>query len=242
MANHIFISYSHKDIDFAGKIVQALADNNLDTWVDWKSIPKGTDWWEKIKRGIEEADALLFLISSQSVSSEVCRDELDHAIANGKRILPIILNEPEKELIPEVLSKLNWIFCREGQDDFNKAIEEIRETIRTDYEWLQFHTELQVKALKWQRAGGERSLLLRGRELDNAESMVGLKAGVEPYLLDLQREFLVQSRQVVNRQRRQLTIGLGFGVIVLAFLSIVVDPKNWTAVKEKDKLQKRVPR
>jgi len=41
--SHIFISYSRSDIIFAGKIVQALADNELDTWIDWKSIPKGED-------------------------------------------------------------------------------------------------------------------------------------------------------------------------------------------------------
>ena len=41
--SHIFVSYSRKDIDFAGRIVQALAENNLDTWIDWKSIPKGVD-------------------------------------------------------------------------------------------------------------------------------------------------------------------------------------------------------
>jgi len=42
--SHIFISYARKDIDFAQKIVDALAANNLDTWIDWKSIPKGEDW------------------------------------------------------------------------------------------------------------------------------------------------------------------------------------------------------
>ena len=61
--SHIFISYSRKDIDFAGKIVQALAEgdpeNKLDTWIDWKSIPKGEDWEQEIYRGIEEAHALL---------------------------------------------------------------------------------------------------------------------------------------------------------------------------------------
>ncbi len=40
---HIFISYSRKDLDFAQKIVDLLAANNLDTWIDWKSIPKGED-------------------------------------------------------------------------------------------------------------------------------------------------------------------------------------------------------
>jgi len=54
--SHIFISYSRKDIDFAQKIVDALADNNLDTWNNWKSIPKGEDWERKIYRGIGEWD------------------------------------------------------------------------------------------------------------------------------------------------------------------------------------------
>jgi len=232
MANHIFISYSRKDIEFAGKIVQALADNALDTWVDWKSIPKGEDWWQQIQIGIEEADAFLFLISPDSVSSEVCGDELEHAVANGKRILPIIIRDPEIDSVPKVLSKLNWIFLRDGQDDFDEAIEETRETIQTDYEWLQFHTELQVKALKWQRSKGEKSLLLRGKELEDAESIMGLKAGLEPRPVDLQREFLVQSRQTVNRQRRQITIGLGIGVIVFAILAIFAWNQRNTAVAE----------
>jgi hypothetical protein len=42
--SHIFISYSRKDLTFAQKIVDALAANDLDTWIDWKSIPKGEDW------------------------------------------------------------------------------------------------------------------------------------------------------------------------------------------------------
>ncbi len=60
--SHIFISYSRRDIDFARKIVTALADNDLDTWIDWKSIPKGEDWEQEIYRGIEEADALLDMV------------------------------------------------------------------------------------------------------------------------------------------------------------------------------------
>ena len=39
--SHIFISYSRKDLDFAQKIVDALAENDLDTWIDWKRSPNG---------------------------------------------------------------------------------------------------------------------------------------------------------------------------------------------------------
>ena len=112
--SHIFISYSRKDIDFAQKIVTALADNNLDTWVDWKSIPKGEDWEQEIYRGIEEADAFLFLISPDSVASEMCNKEIAHAVKNGKRILPIVVRNADPEIIHPEISKRNWIFCREG--------------------------------------------------------------------------------------------------------------------------------
>jgi len=146
--SHIFISYSRRDLDFAQKIVDALGDNNLDTWIDWKSIPKGEDWEQEIYLGIEEADAFLFLISPDSVASEMCNKEIANAVKNGKRILPIVLRDTDPKIIHFEISKRNWIFCRDRQDDFNKAIEEIRKTIHTDYEWLKYHTELQVKALK----------------------------------------------------------------------------------------------
>jgi hypothetical protein len=47
---HIFISYSRRDVDFVQKIVDALAANKLETWIDWKSIPKGEDWQQEIYR------------------------------------------------------------------------------------------------------------------------------------------------------------------------------------------------
>jgi len=35
----VFISYSRKDIAFARLLHKALADNGLDTWIDWQDIP-----------------------------------------------------------------------------------------------------------------------------------------------------------------------------------------------------------
>ena len=95
--SHIFISYSRKDIDLAQQIVAALADNDLDTWVDWNSIPKGEDWLQEIYRGIEEADAFLFLVSEDSVVSEPCNAEIAHAVKNGKRILPVFIADVENK-------------------------------------------------------------------------------------------------------------------------------------------------
>src|SRR5688572_31901339 len=86
--SNIFISYSRSDLHQPQKIVGALAASKLETWIDWKSIPKGEDWEQEIYRGIEAAEAFLFLISNHSVASEMCNKEIAHAVKNGKRILP----------------------------------------------------------------------------------------------------------------------------------------------------------
>jgi len=231
--SHIFISYSRRDVDFAQKIVDALAANNLDTWIDWKSIPKGEDWEQEIYRGIEEADAFLFLISPDSVASQMCNKEIAHAVKNGKRILPIFIsNVDDKEVngvtgkfltyeAREEINRRNFIFCREARDDFNKAVTEIRTTIHTDYEWLKFHTRLQLKALEWDSKTRENSFLLNGKELQDIAGIFVANSGKEPNPTDLQRQYLLSSqtyedslRRSDERRRRQITLGLGLGLII----------------------------
>jgi len=89
----IFISYSRKDIDFARQIVDALSENDLDTWIDWQSIPKGEDWKQEIDRGIEGAETFIFLMSPDSAKSEICNLEIAHALNNNKRIIPIVIRD-----------------------------------------------------------------------------------------------------------------------------------------------------
>jgi WD40 repeat protein len=228
--SHIFISYSRRDLGFAQKIVDALAANKLDTWIDWKSIPKGEDWEQEIYRGIEEADAFLFLISPDSVASEMCNREIAHAVKNGKRILPIVVRDAERRVVPDEISKRNWLFCRDGQDDFNKAIEETQTTIHTDYEWLKYHTELQVKALRWEQKK-DNSRLLRGKELREAEQQVtDIGDQKDPQPTNLQRQYILTSQRNETRVRRQLTLGLLAGLVIMVVLSFIAWEQRSQAV------------
>ena len=49
----LFISYSRKDIEFARKLTESLAGQDLDFWIDWEGIPPSVDWWKEIEKGIE---------------------------------------------------------------------------------------------------------------------------------------------------------------------------------------------
>jgi WD40 repeat protein len=227
----IFISYSRKDLAIAEKIVSALAESNLDTWIDWKSIPKGEKFEQEIYQGIEGANVFLFLISPESVQSEWCKKEVVHATKNSKRIIPILIQDADNDSIPLGVSERNWIFCRENQDDFGVAIKEILKTIHADYEWVKYQTKLQTKALDWERRK-DNSRLLRGKELQEAEQQLASAGSKkDPQPTDLQRQFVEESRNIENLQtaerkrtrerlrNRALTIG---GITIIAIIAAIL--------------------
>ena len=229
--SYIFISYSHKDFETAQKIVDALARNKLDTWIDWKSIPKGEDWLQEIYHGIEGAEAFLFLISLDSVTSKVCNQEIAHAVKNGKRILPIFIAKVNNDGIysvideflfeeqKEEINRLNFIKCREGIDDFDEVINEIVNTINTDYGWVKYHTSLQVKALEWE-GKKDSSSLLRGKGLREAEQSLETNAKKEPFPTELQKLYLLSSKKHEKKVRQWLITAAIAAALAIAAVAL----------------------
>lgn len=71
-------------------MTEALNARDRDVWVDLDDIIPSSRWMEEIRTGIAEADAVVFVISPDSVTSEVCRTELDYAAGLPKRLIPIV--------------------------------------------------------------------------------------------------------------------------------------------------------
>src|SRR5215470_14657260 len=102
----VFISYSRKDKEFVQHLHEALVAANRDTWVDWEDIPRGSDWLDEIFRGIDAADTVVFVISPDSMVSEICNQELAHSLSRSKRIVPLVRREAdEKMLVGEWFNK-----------------------------------------------------------------------------------------------------------------------------------------
>ncbi|HSG45954.1 MAG TPA: TIR domain-containing protein [Anaerolineales bacterium] len=215
----VFISYSRKDIDFAKRLTGELQKSDLDFWIDWEGIPPTVDWWKEIEKGIEEANIFLFLISPDSASSKVCRQEIEVAVKNGKRIIPIVVREIDWDNTPQHLGHLNYIFFR-VTDNFTGSVNKLLTAIQTDYEWAATHRRLQVKALDWERNNKENGYLLRGKDLQDAELDLASNTSKDPHPTDLQREFVFNSRKATDRQRRITTAISVIGVIALAGLAV----------------------
>ncbi len=190
--------------------------------MDWESIPPAVDWLEQIFRGIEEADAFIFLISPDSIASEVCKVEINHAAKNNKRIIPVVLRDVHPKDTPESISKLNWTFMR-PTDSFEEALAKVKTAIELDLDWLEEHRRLQVRALEWHRKK-DISLLLHGRDLRNAKHMMETATSKDPTPTDLQKTFILHSR----RNERNRTIAWVATGVALLMLSVL----TYTAIQQ----------
>jgi len=165
--NDVFVSYSRADRAFVKRLTQALRAEGRGSWVDWEGIAPSAEWMAEIREAIDAADTFVFVMSPDSLASQVCGEELDHAVAAHKRVVPIVHREAEGAPLPEALAKRNCLFFRDT-DDFEAAFATLLEAIDTDLERFKLHTRLLVRAREWSDAGEPRTKLLRGADLAEA--------------------------------------------------------------------------
>ena len=218
----IFLSYSRKDKDFVRKLYDALVAKNREVWVDWEDIPFASDWRAEIFAGIDSANNFLFVISPDSAASPVCNEELQHGIANKKRLVPILFRETPPESLNTAISSHNWIYFRES-DDFDKAIEALIQTLDTDLDYVRMHTRLLVRAREWNNKAKNSSFCLRGEDLRDAEQWLANSSGKQPAPSPLHLAFIAASRQAAIARQRVTVALLSVGFVIsllLAFFAI----------------------
>jgi WD40 repeat protein len=216
----LFISYSRKDMEFVHQLCAALSSAQREVWVDWRDIPPTAEWLEEIKSGIEGSDNFLFVISPDSIESAVCQSELSQAVERNKRLIPILHRDVPSNSLPAPLAKIHFIFFR-NSDDFQSAFAILTQVLDDDLEVKRRHTRLLVRAREWGAHGHHPSLLLRGRDLQEAQEWQAKSSGSEPQPTPLHAQFiLASSRNQVRRQR--LTIGAIAGALLVTVLLSIV--------------------
>ena len=98
--NKIFISYSHKDMDWLNKVqtnLKVLRHNNhdFDLWDDTR-IKSGDKWKIEIENALKDSGIAILIISTDFLASDFIRSDelptlLRNAKENGTRILPLIV-------------------------------------------------------------------------------------------------------------------------------------------------------
>lgn len=218
----VFVSYSRADLARAQDLVQRLEAAGRSVWVDWSGIPPTAEWMAEVESGIDACAGVLVLMSAGSIASEVCGREVAHAMASGKRVVPVALEDVDAAAVPEPLARLNWVFARPS-DDLDLATQRIGEGLDLDLDRVRTHTRILVRSKEWQASGEDGSRLLRGQELEDAERWLA-SAGDDPRPTAGQRAFVAASRAAsTRRQRRTLAVvaSVAAASLVLAGFALV---------------------
>ena len=131
MANHIFISYSREDSDFAEDLKEKLEAADFEVWTDKSRLIPGEDWRESIDQAIRDALALIVVMTPTAEASKYVTYEWAFAWGIGVKIIPILF-EPNTPLHPR-LGTLEYLnFTHRTKYPWDDLINPIRKLPKKD--------------------------------------------------------------------------------------------------------------
>src|SRR5579864_6300626 len=93
----IFVSHSSKDDDFGLRLVNDLRKafgSSEAIWYDSEGgLYGGDSWWSRIVSVLATCDVFIIVLSPNSMSSKWVVRELDIAVVEGKRIVPVLYRQ-----------------------------------------------------------------------------------------------------------------------------------------------------
>ncbi len=167
----VFVSYSRADIAFADQLMLALEDKGFEPLLDRHDIDAAEKWKDRLGALIFSCDTVVFVLSETSAASPICRWEVEHAAAHGKRMIPVTPHPVEGVAPPPQLSELNYIPFHTSPalpgSGFYSGVQKLTHALKVDLGWLRQQTRLSEQAAEWARDKPD-DLLLRGVALEEA--------------------------------------------------------------------------
>jgi formylglycine-generating enzyme required for sulfatase activity len=123
MDHSVFISYSSAEKAVADQICAFLETSGVGCWIAPRDIAPGADYPAAILAGIQQARAVVVVVSTASVTSPHILSEVGHAFSERKPIIPFRLSPAD--LPPDLdyfLSMSQWLDAENGCTPQNLAL------------------------------------------------------------------------------------------------------------------------
>jgi WD40 repeat protein len=223
VAPSVFICYSRDDVKFVERLDEELQAHNIDVDIDLR-FEITPDYKKELYEKILAADIFLFIISPTSVDSNHCKDEITYAVEHNKRILAVMhKDEYDATKIPEAINKPEWIFMR-NEEDIKRRVSKLVAAIKTDFELMQMHTSLLLRADEWEKHSFNKHLLLKGNLLKAAQEWLPKASNnVEqlPNPTELQTKYIIASQRARTSFIRVAAITVMAIALILTTLGVV---------------------
>ncbi|MCG8364622.1 MAG: toll/interleukin-1 receptor domain-containing protein, partial [Pseudanabaenales cyanobacterium] len=196
LMTQVFLAHAEEDAAIAERVRHSLMREGITVWTSKRDIETGEDFQAAINRAIEEADNLVYLLSSASLQSNYCQKEIDYALSLNKRIIPLLAKTIDPAQVPSALRDLQYINLTDNltEEDYQLDESQLLKILWQDAAYYKRHKILLVKALRWKRQYRNPSILLRDHNLRDAESWLKIaKQRTQHHPTALQEVFIDQS-------------------------------------------------
>lgn len=127
--SHIFISYAHEDKAHLDRLLAWLQENDFterEIWYD-QQIEGGNNWRDDIATALDEAFAVLVMVTTNSVNSLYCTYEWAYAMGQGIPTLPLVFDDVNLTDVPTPLTSRQFVACTENiPDHLKEQVQQLR--------------------------------------------------------------------------------------------------------------------
>ncbi len=91
--DHVFVSYSSLDFEFALRLSADLKNRGVSVWMDRleQGIAPGDTWSQTLDDALKQSVAVIAIVTSEYLQSSYCRDEVEFAFRTRRRLYPLRL-------------------------------------------------------------------------------------------------------------------------------------------------------
>jgi hypothetical protein len=118
----IFISHSAEDRETAGRLAKGLQEAGHRVWMPEEEIFPGDNWAEAVSRALEEAEAMVVLLTEAGLRSMRVKREMLYALGEKRfedRLIPVAVGPRDqlpKEDLPWVFDSMRWLTLDIGSE------------------------------------------------------------------------------------------------------------------------------
>jgi TolB-like protein/predicted Zn-dependent protease len=110
LVHDVFVSYASQDAAVANSIVESLESQGLKCWIAPRDVKPGAQYADAIVRAINEAKALVLVMSASAVGSSHVGKEIERASSKRKPIIAFRIDAaPLNHALEYFLSESQWI-------------------------------------------------------------------------------------------------------------------------------------
>lgn len=114
---NVFISYSEANKTLAQNLRSSLVREGYSVPNFAADITAGSNWHKEMGKALEQSDAMVVLLTPESVNSPSVRSEIDYALSNPRfrdRLIPVMARPTQS--VPWILEKLSRKMIRLSSD------------------------------------------------------------------------------------------------------------------------------